>query len=280
MPDSEARYVLDAAGADVIVVHWRTVTDREGTTANLIRRFGEPLYTDTAISVFDVPHTDFGSSPVSTSAGQTIHLYMPDERQLRFYVVDEAERQIGQMNGMVSLSLNGKVIRRWNATTTPDPVISLPPGYHTLIVDAGILCCWGHAPNHYEARGVQLGSGMRLESSHFLALGAELFVDTVWRAENRFDKDYHYFVHVVDESGTIVAQIDTVPGENTYPTTEWDAPQSWIESAVIPIPESVDGTLKVFAGWYSYPDLVRLPIEDNAAANGLVYLGEVTLIRR
>lgn len=43
----------------------------------------------------------------------------------------------------------------------------------------------------------------------------------IWRAEALIDADYTVFVHLVDASGEIIAQIDAMPQENRYPTSLW-----------------------------------------------------------
>lgn len=43
----------------------------------------------------------------------------------------------------------------------------------------------------------------------------------VWRADNETPTSYHVFVHLVDETGAILAQADAVPAGWTRPTTGW-----------------------------------------------------------
>ncbi|MCC7209981.1 MAG: hypothetical protein IT323_21945, partial [Anaerolineae bacterium] len=101
--------------------------------------------------------------------------------------------------------------------------------------------------------------------------GEALTVETTWRATQHLPGDYHLFVHMVGADGQPVAQFDGAPGENTFPTTAWDAPQTWIEAVHIDVPAgSAPGVYRLFTGWYRYPDLIRLSVLGDApgAADG------------
>lgn len=53
------------------------------------------------------------------------------------------------------------------------------------------------------------------------APGSALPLTLHWRAHATPDRNYHAFVHLLDESGSIVAQHDGVPGEGRLPTRGW-----------------------------------------------------------
>ena len=46
-------------------------------------------------------------------------------------------------------------------------------------------------------------------------------VDLWWETTGTLPDDYHVFVHLFDEAGTLVAQHDHIAGADTYPTSRW-----------------------------------------------------------
>lgn len=133
----------------------------------------------------------------------------------------------------------------------------------------------------FRAQSVALAEGLSLlgfRAPTQVRRGDSFRVETMWRAAARLPGDYHLFVHMLDAAGQPVAQFDGAPGENTFPTTAWAAPQTWNEVVSIDVPDgAAPGVYRLFVGWYRYPDLTRLPVQGDApgAPDGLVYLGEV-----
>ena len=133
----------------------------------------------------------------------------------------------------------------------------------------------------FRAQPVALSGGLTMQgfrAPQQIEPGGRLIVETSWRATERLPGDYHLFVHMLDAQGKMVAQFDGVPGEDTFPTTSWAAPQSWIEAATLDIPAATPpGVYRLYTGWYRYPELTRLAVEGNApgAPDSLVLLGEI-----
>ena len=44
-----------------------------------------------------------------------------------------------------------------------------------------------------------------------------------WRARSTLDRDYKVFVHALDTSGKLIAQVDREPQAGNYPMSIWDA---------------------------------------------------------
>lgn len=135
----------------------------------------------------------------------------------------------------------------------------------------------------YQRQAIQLGEGLALHGfrvPEFAQAGQRLDIETEWQATQRLGRDYHLFVHIVDSAGALVAQADGIPGAGRFPTTAWANDQRWIEAVQIPLPAGLSaGEYKVFTGWYSLPDGVRLPVQSlsEGAPNGLVYLRSFTV---
>ncbi len=131
----------------------------------------------------------------------------------------------------------------------------------------------------YHSRVVHLGQGLLLEGFRLpssINANSALTVETDWQSQQQIEGDYHYFVHVIGADGTVSAQYDTVPDNGQFPTTKWAARQQWRELDSIPMKDA-HGTYGVYVGWYRYPDLTRLNVQDSGphAADGLVYLGDI-----
>jgi hypothetical protein len=137
------------------------------------------------------------------------------------------------------------------------------------------------AAQAFRPMAVHLGQGMTLTGVLLPAsapLNSPVQVTTNWQADQKLPGDYHLFVHVLDSSGKLIAQADTVPGAGTYPTTLWNVPQTWSETVEL---SKIDtpGTYSVYTGWYRYPDLTRLTVWGDTphAIDGLIYLGELDM---
>ena len=84
-----------------------------------------------------------------------------------------------------------------------------------------------------------------------------------WQSDGRLTEDYHVFVHLVDEDGTMVAQHDGVPGQRQRPTWEWRYLEIVEDEHTINVREAAPGkTYSLYVGMYDYETLARLPIID------------------
>jgi hypothetical protein len=85
------------------------------------------------------------------------------------------------------------------------------------------------------------------------------------------------FVHVLDASDRIVAQIDREPGGELVPTTIWQPGQIIIDryGVLIP-PEAAPGRYRIAVGLYGF-DNVRLNVRG--ASGDQVLLGEIVVAR-
>jgi hypothetical protein len=89
--------------------------------------------------------------------------------------------------------------------------------------------------------------------------GVSCALALVWRAETETPMGYHVFVHLVDETGAILAQSDGIPGNWTRPTTGWLRGEYVIDSHALNVPSPLPpGPLSVRVGLYNPDDGVRL----------------------
>lgn len=84
-----------------------------------------------------------------------------------------------------------------------------------------------------------------------------------WQSISKTQADYTVFVHLLDASDKIIAQIDREPVNASYPTSIWDAQEIIKDEFDLEIPASASGKLKLELGMYSQPSLKRLPVGDS-----------------
>jgi hypothetical protein len=91
--------------------------------------------------------------------------------------------------------------------------------------------------------------------------GEPIALTLYWEALRLLDRDYLVFVHAVDEQGQIVAQSDSHPVGDRYPTSAW-APRYVVRDArtlVVPV-GTRPGRLRLVAGLYQREPSARLPV--------------------
>ena len=166
----------------------------------------------------------------------------------------------------------------------PGPVIALPDGwtyrlfYRTGADREDVLAGLTRFPDAITfANGTAfLGYGMADTAS----LGTLLEVRLAWwvRSSPPPATSYHFFAHLLDEDGILRSQHDG-PG---FPTASWVTGDLVLSRFLISIPPDLPpGRYQVWAGLYTYPDVVNVPFLDVAGnpAGDRVMLGEVEVSR-
>jgi hypothetical protein len=88
--------------------------------------------------------------------------------------------------------------------------------------------------------------------------------------------DYTVFVHLLDQSGKVVAQVDSQPGNGEYPTSLWDEGEYVQDEYHLALPASLrPGTYRLELGLYQLESLRRLPVasEDGRPSGDRILLG-------
>jgi hypothetical protein len=98
------------------------------------------------------------------------------------------------------------------------------------------------------------------------AAGETLPLTLFWKALRPLDIDYQVFVHVLDESGSLVAQSDKLnPGD--FPTHRWPLDRYVPDEHRLVLPAGLPaGTYRVQAGMWVQTEGWRLPIFDEAGS--------------
>jgi hypothetical protein len=134
--------LLDAAGADAIILH-RDWDDAEGVLeARLIAAFGAPTFADDRFAVFEPPDPTgapglLGYAPAPSDTEALLYLYAPDDGDYRL------NGQIaGETGRTLALTVDDAEVLRWQigAPAALDIPLTLTAGYHTIRIAADPPC--------------------------------------------------------------------------------------------------------------------------------------------
>jgi hypothetical protein len=97
--------------------------------------------------------------------------------------------------------------------------------------------------------------------------GKTLDVTLYWQSVAKSDKDYTVFLHLLDSSGIVRAQLDMQPRSGAYPTSIWDVGEIVRDDYALELPRDLaPGDYTIGLGMYEYPSLIRLNV-TGAAGN-------------
>ncbi|HEX5414605.1 MAG TPA: hypothetical protein VFZ25_02990, partial [Chloroflexota bacterium] len=151
-----------------------------------------------------------------------------------------------------------------------DPVSRVVVGSFWLL-PPGVIPSGGTPGDTPDAR--VFGGQIALDSAQVVGTptpGDQLAVNLRWSAREVPKADYTAFVHVVDASGKLIAQVDAQPTAGVYPTSAWQAGDTIIDTMVVKLPTDLPpGPYQVQLGLYDLKTMQRLAVTDaNGAAQG------------
>jgi hypothetical protein len=92
-----------------------------------------------------------------------------------------------------------------------------------------------------------------------LKLGGRLTIGLYLQAEGSIQGNYQIFVHLIDSSGTLVAQADRIAGADSYPTSLWQPGNLILNRFEIEIPNGLAaGEYQVVVGLYDSSGRLKL----------------------
>ncbi|MFW6070347.1 MAG: 6-pyruvoyl-tetrahydropterin synthase-related protein [bacterium] len=95
--------------------------------------------------------------------------------------------------------------------------------------------------------------------------GDSLMLTLYWEALEPAARDYVRFVHLI-EAGTPqpLAQVDSMPRNNSYPTSQWTAGEIVADSVTLNLGDVAEGSYRLAVGFYPPDDpQARLPVLDD-----------------
>lgn len=231
--------LLDAAGVDVVIYQKGGPVP---VNSNALARLGAPYYEDTQLALYSVP--DPTTEPAFAA-------FSPDRQTWSVYVAEPGWLPLTITDGPVEL--DGDIIHAAEAAVVP--VAFSEPGFYTLRLRQGTADPGVFAPDTFDYP-VKFEMGINLQGAHW----GDGAVDLWWHFDQPPADNLSRFVHVLDESGVLVAQGDDQP---------IPADESWMERVVLEN-DLPPGTYRVVTGWYRLPEVERLVIEDDAAVDNTI----------
>jgi hypothetical protein len=146
----------------------------------------------------------------------------------------------------------------------PQRTFLTPDGWFAARLQPGAT--WGHA---IALRGVD-----------WHQLANTLIVNLQWEALQTIEKDYKFFVHLLDDDGALVAQYDGMPGNWTHPTSAWDTGEWFGDQVPVDLRDVPAGAYQLAVGWYSPNSSQRLTGVDKSGTqlpDGVLLLGHVEI---
>ncbi len=170
---------------------------------------------------------------------------------------------------------------------------TLEPRFTPYAPGGGPLAAWDG--NHVLLLGYTLGvdispaaAGLGAPTPEWLPLadygpphpGDRLHLTLTWQATRPFERDLKLFVHLLDTSDRIVAQIDPPAGAGAGPegadyfTSQWDPGQLIAADVVIALPlDAPPGPYRLAFGLYDGDTLERLPVAGREDGRVVVDVG-------
>jgi len=124
---------------------------------------------------------------------------------------------------------------------------------------------------------VNLGGKIDLEGYAFARQGDAVDVRLLWLTRQPMEESYKVFVHIVNDQGQAVGQLDSRPQGYASNTSRWIPGQVTYDRFEVPLPpDTPPGRYQVRVGLYNEADAQRLPVLDAAGkqVDDQVLLGE------
>jgi hypothetical protein len=126
----------------------------------------------------------------------------------------------------------------------------------------------------------QLGDVVELAGYSQKIAPEGLHLTLFWQVVAHLPYDYTTFVHIRDQAGKTVAQVDAQPLAGDYPTSRWRVGEMVVDSILVPLPAKLPaGTYRLLVGLYRWDTLERLPVMNDASGENAVELERMTLQR-
>ncbi len=105
--------------------------------------------------------------------------------------------------------------------------------------------------------------GIALSAYAFRQENDQLVADLRWFSQTKRNTNYKLFLHLIDEAGQIVTQVDAYPLDGRYPPAAWPAGKTIDDSHSIPLPPDLAaGSYTLRLGFYNQDG--QLMLRDSA----------------
>jgi hypothetical protein len=252
-----------------LALYWQADGPRRSepsVTIQLLDRFGNAMAQDTFAPVQGYATNMWASGEVYVSRQELV-------------VPPDAPTGMSPVEVSIRDGERGPTLAAQNATDSSGSacIASLAVGQPSLADPASLA-----ASSKVDAL---FGDGIRLRGfslpSPSLRPGQPIHLTLYWQSEQPMGQNYTVFVHVLDESGKLVAQQDNEPNGGLYPTGLWQVGQPVQDSYDVATPEGLPpGPYRIIVGMYEWPSLQRLAVTAQGETRGdSLTLTELTVER-
>lgn len=233
---------LELVGYDLkiprVEFFWRVVQsrhDRVQQSVRLLNRAGElvdQVDTDLFVSGEQWPQGIF-TSTIQFSSMHLIGLYKMDI----------------SLEGNVSGAIPVRPKAQVQETERLTVVIKIPPSPPTFAELDNALPLDAKFENNVSLARYGLSNFVRTEP---------LRVRLYWRTEKPITNDFTIFVHLLNQHGNLVAQVDASPLGGLYPISIWEPGEIIMDEMTLDIPSNLpSGEYSIIVGMYESPSLIR-----------------------
>jgi hypothetical protein len=106
--------------------------------------------------------------------------------------------------------------------------------------------------------------------------GVELYL--FWQVMAPLSTDYTLFVHLRNNTGEIVVQVDVQPLHGQYPTSRWRVGELVVDEVTLPLPDHLPPDVyRLLVGLYRWDTLERLPVVNDTSGENAIELEIIEL---
>lgn len=174
---------------------------------------------------------------------------------------------------------------RWDIATNPavsQPLYHVQTDTHSIIFqqDAYIYeMMWPYVKEADPAQKMAVTYGDEIRFLGFdITARNPLELTLYWESQMDISPSYDVFVHLVDEYGQIVAQVDQKPVGGLASTDVWQPGDIIRDPLIVPLPSNLSqGTYELRLGVYSLESGQRLPVNGSTAIDNALILSSIIL---
>lgn len=182
----------------------------------------------------------------ATTVGMTPERFLSDEHQLA--VRDDAPPYVGRIKVMLLDVEKGEALR-------------LPDGSDTLLLEP-LVRVTGANEGAQAGEAYRFGEVIALQCAALAQDDGGISLELYWHVLQAPGEMLHVFVHALDASGGLIAQVDSPPLDGLYPTTAWLPGQTLRDGYRF----AADARIETLAvGLYRPQEQTRLPATQNGS---------------
>ena len=234
---------MQPGGTVTVTLYWQPQQEIKGDYSSFVH-----ILDDTGESIVQSDHVPGGVYYPSSlwRPGEVLvdshQLKVPADAALGVY------RLWVGMHRVASIETLGSPIQAgWLALKDPGQTVVIPPD------------------NIQRPLSVQFGKEIALLGHDWQLEGQELHLTLYWRALRPMNQDWTVFIHMLNQTGAMVAQQDSQPRQGRYPTSVWDEEEVVDDPELLELPGGLaDGNYQVIVGLYATETGERLHASDAA----------------